>query len=136
MPMDAGTGAKPPAPSGVGVAGRGRCGQASKGAWGMSGRQEAQGRGRRRNARGSCQPSFDPGVPESTRGTETSQYPEEKKETSTPSVAASERGPAQTTGTRPGGVVGPAVRLRVGQRNRLEGGPQRVTAPYAKAERS
>jgi len=26
----------------------GRCGQASKGAWGMSGRQEAQGRGRLR----------------------------------------------------------------------------------------
>ena len=29
-----------------------------------------------------------------TRGTETSQYPEEKKSTETPSVAASERGPA------------------------------------------
>ena len=37
-----------------------------------------------------------PEFPSETRGTETSQYPEEKKETSTPSVAASERGPAQT----------------------------------------
>ena len=32
-----------------------------------------------------------------TRGTETSKYPEEEKETSIPSVAASERGRAQTT---------------------------------------
>ena len=31
-----------------------------------------------------------------TRGTETSKYPEEKKETSIPQVAASERGGAQT----------------------------------------
>ena len=31
-----------------------------------------------------------------TRGTETSKYPEEKKETSIPQVAASERGRAQT----------------------------------------
>jgi hypothetical protein len=92
-----------------GVAGRGRCGQASKGAWGMSWRQEAQGRGRRRNVRGSCQPSFDPGMPEPTRGTETSQYPEEEKETSTPSVAASERGPAQTGRGDPPGVVGPRL---------------------------
>ena len=35
-------------------------------------------------------------MPEETRGTETSQYLEEKKSTETPSVAASERGPAQT----------------------------------------
>ena len=35
-------------------------------------------------------------MPEQTRGTETSQYPEERKSTETPSVAASERGPAQT----------------------------------------
>ena len=33
---------------------------------------------------------------EGTRGTETSKYPEEKKENSNPRVAASERGPAQT----------------------------------------
>ena len=33
-----------------------------------------------------------------TRGTETSQYPKESKSTETPSVAASERGSAQTGG--------------------------------------
>ena len=33
---------------------------------------------------------------EGTRGTETSKYPEEEKETSIPPVAASERGRAQT----------------------------------------
>ena len=38
---------------------------------------------------------------ELTRGTETSKYPQEKKETSIPSVAASESGTAQT-GIRPG----------------------------------
>ena len=37
-----------------------------------------------------------PGCPRNTRGTETSQYPEERKSTETPSVAASERGRAQT----------------------------------------
>ena len=35
---------------------------------------------------------------EGTQGTETSQYLEEKKETSIPVVAASERGRAQTAG--------------------------------------
>ena len=39
-------------------------------------------------------PSESIGWVESTRGSETSQYPEEKKETSIPSVAASERGRA------------------------------------------
>ena len=39
-----------------------------------------------------------------TRGTETSKYPEEKKETSIPQVAASEKGAAQTTSDR--GVEG------------------------------
>ena len=46
-----------------------------------------------------------------TRGTETSQYPEEKKAKATPSVAASERGPAQTEGTCLLGVVGPHLGL-------------------------
>ena len=45
-----------------------------------------------------------------TRGTETSQYPEEGKSTETPSVAASERGSAQTgrdtARGRGAGVVG------------------------------
>ena len=38
------------------------------------------------------------GLVEGTRGTETSQYPEEKKSTEIPLVAASERGGAQTRG--------------------------------------
>ena len=42
-----------------------------------------------------------------TRGTETSKYSEEKKETSIPSVAASERGRAQTGALRRTGVVRP-----------------------------
>ena len=75
-----------------------QCGQASKGVWGMSWHQKAKGRGRLRKVRGSCQTSFDPGIPELTQGTETSQYLEEEKENSIPSVAASERGTAQTTG--------------------------------------
>ena len=39
-----------------------------------------------------------------TRGTETSKYPEEEKETSIPQVAASEQGRAQTMSNH--GVVG------------------------------
>ena len=60
--------------------------------------QKAKGRGRLRKVRGSCQTSFDPGIPVLTQGTETSQYLEEEKENSIPSVAASERGTAQTPG--------------------------------------
>ena len=41
-----------------------------------------------------------------TQGTETSKYPEEKKETSISSVAASESEGAQTIRLRLGGVVG------------------------------
>ena len=36
------------------------------------------------------------GIEKEPRGTETSKYPEEEKETSIPSVAASERGRAET----------------------------------------
>ena len=43
--------------------------------------------------------------PEGTRGTETSKYPEEKKETSIPLVAASEEGRGQTESLRTLGVV-------------------------------
>ena len=39
------------------------------------------------------------GVWKRTRGTETSHYPQEEKEISIPSVAASEAGTAQTVGT-------------------------------------
>ena len=44
---------------------------------------------------------------ELTRGTETSKYLEEEKATAIPSVAASERGTAQTGGACSAGVVGP-----------------------------
>ena len=43
---------------------------------------------------------------EGTRGTETSKYPEEKKETSIPLVAASEEGRGQTNCLRTVGVAG------------------------------
>jgi hypothetical protein len=45
-----------------------------------------------------------------TRGTETSKYPEEKKTTVIPSVAASERGLAQTVWLLPDGVAGRLTR--------------------------
>ena len=45
------------------VRGRDHGGQALKGMWGMPRRQE-NGRGRLRKARGSCQTSVDPGIPE------------------------------------------------------------------------
>ena len=41
-----------------------------------------------------------------TRGSETSQYPQEEKSTEIPSVAASERGTAQTDRSDTVGVVG------------------------------
>jgi hypothetical protein len=82
-------------PSGRGSeAASGRRGQAPKGTGGMPRRHQQSGRGRLRNARGSCPTSVDPAMPSETRGTETSQYPEEKKATAIPLVAASERGPA------------------------------------------
>ena len=46
------------------------------------------------------------GIEEGTRGTETSKYPEEKKETSIPPVAASEEGRGQTGRLRRSGVAG------------------------------
>ena len=46
------------------------------------------------------------GAAKRTRGSETSQYPLEEKSIEIPSVAASERGRAQTTGSDTVGVVG------------------------------
>ena len=48
------------------------------------------------------------GLERRTRGTETSQYPQEKKSKEIPLVVASERGRAQTEGLTTFGVVGPA----------------------------
>src|SRR5690348_17656157 len=55
-----------------------------------------------------------------TRGTETSQYPEEEKATAIPLVAASERGPAQTRGACTPGVVGPRHGSTTRSRSGLE----------------
>ena len=81
-------------PSPAGRATPGRRGQVPKGTGGMPRRHQKCGRGRLRYVRGSGPTRVDPGMPAQTRGTETSQYPEEKKATATPSVAASERGTA------------------------------------------
>ena len=50
------------------------------------------------------------GVQRYTRGTETSKYPEEQKTTVIPSVAASERGLAQTAHACMDGVAGRLIR--------------------------
>src|SRR6266702_8519864 len=55
------------------------------------------------------------GGEEASRGTETSQYPEERKSTETPRVVASERGTAQT------GPVQAHARCRSGVVGRLSG---------------
>src|SRR5260370_14298825 len=55
-----------------------------------------------------------------TRGTETSQYPEEEKATAIPLVAASERGPAQTRSACTPGVVGPRHGSTTPSRSGLE----------------
>ena len=87
---------------------------------------------------------------EATRGTETSQYPEEEKSTEIPGVAASGTGrtpkPARATRPQPcpAGVAGRAtgacgapgeVTNRGGSGTAWEGRPQRVRAPYAKPPR-
>ena len=65
---------------------------------------------------------------ELTRGTETSKYPQENKETSIPSVAASESGTAQT-GIRPG--VAEAMRgyKTITSQSVWNVAPKRVTVP-------
>jgi hypothetical protein len=65
---------------------------------------------------------------ELTRGTETSKYPQENKETSIPSVAASESGTAQT-GIRPG--VAEAMRgyKTTASQSVWNVAPKRVTVP-------
>ena len=85
-----------------------------------------EGRGKLRKASGSCKQAMIRGCPngetrrrlysvtpygESTQGTETSKYLQEKKSKEIPLVAASERGRAQTVGGDFGGVVGPQGKL-------------------------
>ena len=54
------------------------------------------------------------GLGKRTGGSETSQYPEEKKSNEIPLVAASEQGLAQTGVIRDAGVVGPPYAIRDG----------------------
>jgi hypothetical protein len=75
-------------------AGPDRRGQAPKGTGGMPRRHQMAGVEGRERSGGAAQRASIPEYPLETRGTETSQYPEEKKSTETPSVAASERGSA------------------------------------------
>src|SRR5215468_6804611 len=77
-----------------------------------------------------------------TRGSETSQYPQEQKSTEIPSVAASERGTAQTDCSDTVRVVGLPQGLPGKLQNRdvaegsWNGQPERVRVPYAKRLRS
>ena len=70
------------------------------------------------------------GIEKGTRGTETSKYPQEEKETSIPKVAASEMGRAQTTSN--GGVADPHKDLRCIVEDVWKGAPQEVKVPYTK----
>ena len=69
-----------------------------------------------------------------TRGSETSQYPEERKSNETPLVAASERGSGQTKETRLLGVVGPRHGTNENSGSFWKGARYRVIGPYAKFE--
>ena len=87
------------------------------------------GRGRLRKVRGSCPTSVEPGMPEQTQGTETSQYLEERKSTETPSVAASERGPAQTGRDTVRGRGAGVVEWIASSRSPLENGTRAGDSP-------
>src|SRR5574341_810409 len=69
---------------------------------------------------GAGQPASRAARLEQTRGTETSQYPEEEKATAIPRVAASEIGPAQTSRACTAGVVGPRYGSTTPSRSGLE----------------
>src|ERR1051325_8266993 len=71
---------------------------------------------------------------ERTRGTETSQYPEEEESTEMPLVAASERGPSPKRLACPGGVVGPTDGQREGNRSPLERGARDGESPVGEPD--
>jgi hypothetical protein len=87
--------------------------------------------------RGNARPPYGEyiAVSEQTRGSETSQYPQEEKSTEIPSVAASERGRAQTVGSDTHGVVGLLRGIPGELSNRCvaegawKGQPERVIVP-------
>ena len=73
------------------------------------------------------------GLRKLTGGSETSQYPEERKSNETLLVAASEQGIAQTIWFRPGGVVGQSSSdPRLDRGTGWEAWPKRVKASYLK----
>ena len=69
-----------------------------------------------------------------TRGTETSQYPEEEKSTEMPLVVASERGRAQTVGGNTRGVVGPTDAAGQVSRSPLERGAKDGDSPVGEGD--
>ena len=75
------------------------------------------------------------GRAEGTRGSETSKYPEEKKENSIPLVVASEEGRGQTGGLRTSGVA-ERRQAKVGERKRLESRAREGDRPVREAENS
>ena len=72
---------------------------------------------------------------EGTRGSETSKYPEEKKENSIPLVVASEEGRGQTEGLRTLGVEGRRD-AKIGDLNRLESLTKDGDSPVREADNS
>ena len=70
---------------------------------------------------------------EGTRGSETSKYPEEKKENSIPLVVASEEGRGQTRGLRTPGVEGLQY-LTIVDPNALESATRDGDSPVGEAE--
>ena len=72
---------------------------------------------------------------EGTRGSETSKYPEEKKENSIPLVVASEKGRGQTRGLRTPGVAGRRY-MTIGDSNRLESLTRDGDSPVGEVEDS
>ena len=75
------------------------------------------------------------GQVEGTRGTETSKYPEEKKENSIPLVVASEEGRGQTEGLRTLGVEGQR-RVTITDPNTLESVTREGDSPVGEGEDS
>ena len=72
---------------------------------------------------------------EGTRGSETSKYPEEKKENSIPLVVASEEGRGQTEDLRMFGVAGRRY-TTIGDSNRLESLTRDGDSPVGEVEDS
>ena len=70
---------------------------------------------------------------EGTRGTETSKYPEEKKERSISVVAASEEERGQTGGLRTAGVAGKR-QLKIADLKLLERGAEEGDSPVGEGE--